>query len=490
MPRLLLAFLLVPTSASAGGYFFSDSGIVSLSRGGAWVAGADNQFAQRYNPAGLIKVERPTINLGWAGVDQAVKFDARDEDNDPAESCADADGELVECDQVVNNAPPFNVPQLGFATPLNLGKQEFGFAFGLHSPFAPSYSYDEEGAQRYAVKESEIFQFAFGPSLAYRPHPMVTVGAGFNVQMFWVEQTLDLTTFGRADPSNDIGIKLNAGDFFTAGFDLGVLIEPVEQVTIGLAMTPGSKYSAKGSVGIDFAGNVLAADPNDPEDDGLGAYQDGRCEVAGDFAEGDTGCQSEDGITLAIQLPAVIRAGVAVRPVEGLEIEGAFVYQRWSTMQDLVIDDVDIGIINPLNSEVEQVDSQFVIPQELHDTWSIRLGGQYRINDLLEVRAGGFYEPSAVTPEHITVSLVDADKFQVGGGGSFYIKDEALRIDVAGAGVFLSDVEVDNSAIRLQNAEVLNDDTVVVGNGAYKSSGWIVGLQASYAFGERKREEM
>ena len=36
---------------------------------------------------------------------------------------------------------------------------------------------------------------------------------------------------------------------------------------------------------------------------------------------------------------------------------------------------------------------------------------------------------------------------------------------------------------------VLNDETVVVGNGNYKSGGWLVGLQASYAFGERKREE-
>ena len=479
MVRMVFLALLVPQGALAGGYYFSDSGIVALSRGGAWVAGADNQFAQRYNPAGLIRTERPTVNVGWTGVDQAVTFNARDEEGNPAESCADENGDLVECDPVVNRAPPFNVPQLGFATPFQVGNQDFAFAFGMHSPYAPAYQYDEEGAQRYAVKNSEIFQFSLGPSIAWRPHPVVTIGAGLNVQMFWVEQTLDLTTFGRADPSNDIGIKLNAGDFFTPGFDLGVMIDPVEQLTIGLSLTPGSSYNALGSVGIDFEGNALE----------LGAYQDGRCEVASDFAPGNEGCQSDDGISLAIQLPVVARAGVAVRPVEALEVEVAFVYQRWSSMQDLVVDDVDIGIVNPLSGDIEQVDSQFVIPQNLNDTWSIRLGGQYRVNELLELRAGGFYEPGAVDPEFVTVSLVDSDKFQVGGGGSIYVADESLRIDFAGAGVFMSDIAVRDSQVRLQNAEVLNDDSVVVGNGNYKSGGWLVGLQASYAFGERKREE-
>lgn len=480
MIRVLALALLLPSTASAGGYFFSDSGIVSLSRGGAWIAGADNQFAQRYNPAGLIKVERPTVNLGWAGVNQSVKYDARDEDNDPTESCDDADGDPIECAQVVNEAVPFSVPQIGFAAPFSVGSQDFGFAIGMHSPYAPSYSYAEEGAQRYGVKESSIYQFAFGPSLAWRPHSMVTIGAGFNMQVFWVEQTLDITTFGRADPSNDVGIHLKASDTVTPGFDVGVLIEPVEQLSIGLSMTPGSAYNATGSVGIDFEGNALE----------LGAYEDGACEVASDHEEGAPGCQSEDGITLAIQLPLVLRAGVAVRPAEGLEVEVAFVYQQWSTMTDLIVDDVDVSIINPISSELEQVDAQFIIPQSLHDTWSIRLGGQYRITDLIEVRAGGFYEPSAVDPNNVTVSLVDGDKIQLGGGGSFYINDEALRIDLAGAGILMSDIDITESEVRLTNANVLNDDTVVVGNGTYKTGGWMVGIQASYAFGERKRDEL
>ena len=75
MRALLAALALLPASALASGYYYSDSGIVATGRGGAWIAGADTQFAQFHNPAGLIRIDKPTINLGWSGVQQATKWD-------------------------------------------------------------------------------------------------------------------------------------------------------------------------------------------------------------------------------------------------------------------------------------------------------------------------------------------------------------------------------------------------------------------------------
>ena len=78
MTRLgVFAALLLPAAAQAGGYYYSDSGIVATGRGGAWVAGADTQFAQHYNPAGLIRVREPTFNLGWSGVAQYTRWNQR-----------------------------------------------------------------------------------------------------------------------------------------------------------------------------------------------------------------------------------------------------------------------------------------------------------------------------------------------------------------------------------------------------------------------------
>ncbi|MFT5456046.1 MAG: long-subunit fatty acid transport protein, partial [Myxococcota bacterium] len=116
---MLLALLLASASEGlAGGYYYSDSGIVALGRGGAWVAGADTQFAQEYNPAGLVRIERPTINVGMSQIQQNVGFDR-----------FKAEGGTYKTAE--NQAAPFLVPQLGFATPL---PSDLAFAFGFYSP--------------------------------------------------------------------------------------------------------------------------------------------------------------------------------------------------------------------------------------------------------------------------------------------------------------------------------------------------------------------
>ena len=74
MIGLLLCVLGLSPTAEGAGYYFSDSGIVSTGRGGAWIAGADNQFAQLHNPAGLIHVDAPTVNIGMSFVQQRTTF--------------------------------------------------------------------------------------------------------------------------------------------------------------------------------------------------------------------------------------------------------------------------------------------------------------------------------------------------------------------------------------------------------------------------------
>lgn len=457
-----LAGLLLLTSgpAAAGGYYYSDSGIVATGRGGAWVAGANTQFAQWYNPAGLIRVERPTVNAGWSGVQQNVRFTRMREEP--------ADGEAPFYDPVENGAKPFSVPQLGFATPLF---DDFAVAFGLYTPFAPSSSYPEEGPQRYSVKETTILQGSLGPSVAWRPRflPQVVLGAGVNVQFLSVAQSLDITWTGRDDPGGDIAVELGVRDLARLGWNAGLLIEPVEQVSIGLSVIPPMRFNGKGAATIDFRDNTIE-----------GWLQESRYE--------------DPDVTARIQLPLVLRAGVAVRPVPKLEIEGAVVYQRWSRMPDIVVTDVGVDLQVDESSvlalilpeDQRRVDDDFVIPQNLTDTVSYRLGAEYRALPELAVRAGGFWEPSAVPPRHLDVALVDAPKVQIGGGASAFLLDERLRFDAAVAFLFLDALSVRDSERRQTDAGVLEGvEPQVVGNGDYRSSGWIVGLQAQWAFGSR-----
>ena len=455
----------------AGGYFYSDAGIVATGRGGAFVAGADTQFAQYYNPAGLIRIKDPTINLGLSGVQQKVDFTRCQPTDDPMAAACSGDPAFFE--PVSNQASPFVIPQIGFAMPF--GKR-IGFGFGFYSPFAPSSEYDPEGPQRYGVKETSIYQFSVGPSVAVKVHDTFTLGLGLQWKYLSITQSLDIVApglgtldfQGQFDNPEDIGVSATVEDLFTPGFNAGLLFEPVKPLSIGLAVQPPTRFRARGEGTLDFTGTAL--EPLLAET-----------------------IYTDDDVALEIQLPLVLRAGVAVRPISRLEIEAAVVYQRWSSLTDLLVDDIDIAV-EPTDTggalipeEERQVDNSIALPTGFRDTVSLRLGAEARVHQALEVRAGGFWETGSLADEDISVSLMDPNKVQLGTGASVYLLDERLRIDGAAAILLFPDLEVRNSTVTQVDSGVrspLDEDAapIVVGNGNLSSRGWVLGIQAQWAF--------
>ncbi|MEZ4239681.1 MAG: outer membrane protein transport protein [Myxococcota bacterium] len=452
----MISLLWATVPAFAGGYFYSDSGIVATGRGGAWIAGADTQFAQYYNPAGLIRVRAPTLNVGWSGVQQNVRF--RRLDPDPAEGGPAFDRE------VHNHAAPFDVPELGFATPVL--RDRLAVAFGFYSPFAPSSEYPEEGPQRYTIKDTEIYQFSIGPSAALKVHDTLTVGLGLQWQYLQIGETVDVTASGIDDPAGDIAVEARAADRFTPNANLGLLFEPRllggQPLSFGLALQPPTTFHARGSAALDFEGSGLAVVLDQTR------YED-------------------DDVALNIGLPWVVRAGVAVRPVPKLEIEGAVVWQDWSALEDIVVEDIDIEVQSAFIPEDQRrVDDRLSLPAGLHDTVSLRLGAELDVHEQVAVRAGGFWENAALGEDEVSVALVDTSKVQIGAGATVWPIAERLRFDVAFAWLFFRSLEIRDSTVKQIDAGVL-DTTVplVVGNGDLSSSGWVVGVAGSVQFGRR-----
>lgn len=441
----VLALLLAPLTAHAGGFFYPDSGIRAFGRGGAWIAGADSQFAQRYNPAGLIRVDRPTINIGLSGVQQDIRADLVDQEGNVQPT-------------VENQGKPFLIPQIGFATPLG---DQFALAVGFYSPFAPDYRFAEDGAQRYTSIDSSIWQFSVGPSLAWQPIHWFTLGAGVQWQYLNVVQELNVIAHpvGAADTSgnSDVRVAMSAKDPFTLNANVGILIEPVEPLSIGLSLQPPTKFRGRGEGRLDFTdwslANLL-----------------------------DQTVYTDDAVTLNISLPMTLAAGVAVRPVPALEIEVASVWERWSSMKDILVEDIDVTITGgPLIGEQPVADT-IALPAGYRDVVSVRLGAEYAITPDYAVRLGGFYETGALSNEQLSVALYDPQKYQLSLGGSALIADH-LGIDLAAAWLFFPDKHITNSEVTAIN--VFGDAEATVGNGDFHSSGWMVGGQLSYAFGAR-----
>jgi long-chain fatty acid transport protein len=445
--------ILLASAAHAGGYYYSDSGIVATGRGGAFVAGADNQFAQYYNPAGLIRIDAPTVNVGWSGVQQNVGFRRQK-----------PDGGFY--DEVRNEASPFDVPELGAAAPIG---DRVVAAFGFYSPFAPSSLYDADGPQRYTIIDTGIYQFSIGPSAAVRVNDLLVLGVGLQWQYLDLSESVTITTNDQDDPSGDVGVQAHAVDPFTPNWNAGLLFEPKSWVTVGLAVQPPTHFHAHGPGSLDFSSNVLG-NLMDPK-----KYTD-------------------DDITLNIDLPWVVRAGVAVRPVPKLEVEGAVVWQDWSSLADITIEDVDVTVQSDPNSPIPippdqaKVADSFSLPAGLRDTVSLRLGVEGAVTDRVELRAGGFWENGSLPPDELSVALVDPAKVQLGAGGSVWVVPKRIKVDAAFAWLFFPSLEIRDSTVTQIDAGLNPNPTpLVVGNGDLRSHGWVLGVAGSVAFSKKER---
>ena len=126
-----------------------------------------------------------------------------------------------------------------------------------------------------------------------------------------------------------------------------------------------------------------------------------------------------------------------------------------------------------------------VIPADYENAWSIRLGGEAEVIDSLSLRAGTFYETSAIPIQTQAVSLVDGPKFGYGLGATYWHKPKKRRVFSLDAGfsqTFISERTITGSQIRRQEIPINLPDVLAgdvnasivpglgVGNGTMNSS--------------------
>lgn len=507
---LALAAALTPT-ADAAAYYFNGAGLRGMARGGAFVAGVDDLSAQYYNPGALVRLERPQAYVNMSLVWQSVSF-TRTDYND--------DGTVRrQFDEVNNEAGAMPIPQ--FSVGHHFGLPNTYFALGLHPPFAPQLDYPERGAQRYALQDSLVLQWYAGPSVAHRVLPWLTIGAGAYWSPVNASQTIELmvcrdevadsnttrcatdfsdgtpmasvynaydTAAGREDAyavESDGTVGVNMWDWNNITWNAGVLIEPLDWMDIGVSVQPALKVSGKGSLDIAFSDQhwlVGGADTFtlDPLISGTN--------------------HSDKDVTVNLTLPWVIRSGVAVRPLDILELEATAVYQKWDVTTDITVTDVNAVIArNPdqdvLTEDLEITDD-VVLPANYVNTWTFALGGDLDVTDFLVARFGGYYEQSAVPPATQTVAVVDGEKIGYGLGLTGFL-GKRWALEGAMSQTFIFERDIKNSVAARQEIPVdllsaINGDISaelgpggVVGNGLFSSRMFYLSAGVTHYWGKK-----
>jgi long-chain fatty acid transport protein len=116
---------------------------------------------------------------------------------------------------------------------------------------------------------------------------------------------------------------------------------------------------------------------------------------------------------MRLKLPAILRAGVEVRPLDALRVELGYSRELWSSHESIDILPEDVRILGVTGIPSPFPLPEVSIPRRFKDSHAFRLGGEYAlaVGELaLEARAGLSYEQSAIPAAYVSPLTVDTDK--------------------------------------------------------------------------------
>lgn len=447
-----------PSLAFGGGFYMTDRGVRPVGRGGAFIAGADDQHAVWYNPAGLIHAGRGLLlDASLVNFNNAYTREVR----------PPGGGETVSFRTVEGEAAPLPIPTLVFSH--DLGVRNAMFAVGVFAPYAAIASYDRsaDAPQRYSLLSLDGSALAVtGLWAAWRPHPMLSVGGGVAALVGSFTSQLAFSgcpatvTCAPENPDWDAVAQLSVGPIVAPTASLGVQFTPHRMVTLGV--------SGQLPLWIDAAATLAVRLPR-------ASFYEGAS-VRGDRAN------------VRFNLAPVVRAGVEVRPTQGLRVEAAFVWEGWSMHDRIDLSPEGISLRDVRGVGDYQI-APLSIDRRFQDVMSFRLGVENHAPLggawSLDARVGLSYETSATPPAYTNVLTMDASKWVAAMGAS--LGYGRWRFDATFAYMIADTVAVSPDEARLFPTQALRTGprapSYPINGGRYELNVNVVGLGVRYAFG-------
>ncbi len=466
---LLLVTCGVERGASASGLYFTDRGVRPMGRGGAFVAGADDLGATWYNPAGIADAGNSILlDASWLqfSVDYTRVLRVPNADNivtypsDPT---------------VHGSSPVIPLPTIAASYVLDR-ERKFTVAGGMLAPYVALASYPTtvtypDGSQqpspaRYTLSGFDGSLLALpGAWIAYKPIESLRFGLGMMALVGIFQADVTFTACppqnllcASEQPEYDAAARMRVGPFFAPSLNGGVTWVPTKGIRFGL--------SGQLPMVIDSNATIQVRLPT--------------------AAEFDNASLSGDSAHVRFELPAVVRAGVEVRPIDGLRVELAWVHEFWSEHNTIQAVPNGISIDGVTGLPPKLAMPTITIPRDFVDSDSFRLGGEYHFTVAgygLDARAGLAYETSAVPPAYLSLSSLDFPKWVTSLGGGLYI-GKHWRFDAVFAHVFANSVYVDPNTAAIPHINPLpgNAPLQAVNGGNYSASANIIGVGLNYKF--------
>jgi long-chain fatty acid transport protein len=243
-------------------------------------------------------------------------------------------------------------------------KDKIAIGIGAYTPFGSSAKWGDEWAGRYLITDIKLSAIYIQPTIAYQYKGKFGIGAGFVYAIGNVE-------LNKALPYSETSkVSLN-GKTTNYGFNAGVFYKPTEKISIGV------DYRSQISMAIE-GGDATFTVPSALS----------------------TNVPAANKFDATLPLPANLDFGIAYQFNDKFTLAAEVNWIMWHTYESLDFTFEQSGAL--LNS---------VNPRDYKDTWIPRIGGMYKLNDIVTLRLGAYYDTSPAnenyfTPETVTLNTI------------------------------------------------------------------------------------
>ncbi len=412
--RLMVALivLVLGTSLALGsGYSIYEQGAKAMAMSGAFTAQANDVTAIFYNPAGLTQLKGFNLSVGTTLIFPKSAFTG------PTDIDPNLYNELE--DQTFFPSTFYASYQVN---------DQLALGLGFFTPFGLGTNWGNNWVGKHLATESDLKTFFLNPTVAYEVTPGLSIGVGLE----YVIAEITLNRAAYFTPRDLWGKVELGGDDTAIGWNAGLRFQATDQLALGVSYRSEVALELDGTATFDFPSvNPVV-----------------NAEVAALFPE-------SKGIA-PLTLPSFLAVGVSFQPTDELTFEVDWLQIGWSAYDKLSVD------FKNETAAVTDTDS----PKNWEDSYSIRFGVQYQLNDDLAIRGGVMRDNDPAPDETLDPILPGADRtlFSLGLG---YTMDN-LQIDGGYMLLLQDDREISTSEIDW--------------NGKYESIATLFAISFGYSF--------
>jgi len=384
--------------AAAQGFQVNEHGSCVMARGGTGTAKpcADGS-AMFFNPAGLMGGRAGwTISAGVTVIDAYGGF---------VDDLTGTNNELK------NN--PIPVPH-GY---IQYQQEKFAAGVGVFVPYGLGTKWDTTFQGAFAGYDNNLQNIYVQPTVAVRPHPMISIGAGLDIvfgsvtlnQLVDLSENpvpgLPLTTFAMlgvpaGTPFANGALKGTGTGF---GGHFGIQVQPHERVRLGVNYMMKVNMDYEGDVAFSRYPTGIRLPAGNPFSVPAGTPLDSV--VSGAFV---TGPLLDQTVTASATMPDQLSAGIAVDVTPTLTVLADYNWVHWKLFESLPVNFADTTLSS-------------VTIENYQNTNGVRVGFDWTASSKFVVRGGYIWHQAAAPDEVVTPLLPEGDRseFSVGIGYEF-----------------------------------------------------------------------